>query len=143
MKIAQIMTTDVTSVATDQPLSAAAQLMWDCDCGAMPVREAQGTKVICMVTDRDICMATWSKGAPPDQIRIADAMSSRLFSCSPNDSIATAESLMRANKIRRVPVVDSENRLVGILSVADIAKRVGKAQFRGTRIWRPSISRTR
>lgn len=131
MRVAQLMTADATSVASDQPLSDAAQLMWDCDCGALPVREPGGAKVVGMVTDRDICMATWSKGAAPAQLRVADAMSSQLFFCSPNDSIATAESLMRANKIRRVPVVDPEGRLIGILSLADIAKRVGKAQFRG------------
>jgi CBS domain-containing protein len=125
------MTTDVTSVASDQSLDAAAQLMWDRDCGAIPVREAGSSNVIGMVTDRDICMATWSKGEAPARIRVADAMSSRLFSCSPNDSIATAESLMRANKIRRVPVVDAEGRLAGIVSLADIAKRVGGAPFRG------------
>jgi CBS domain-containing protein len=131
MRVAQLMTRDVRSVASDQSLSAAAQLMWECDCGAIPVREAGGAKVIGMVTDRDICMATWSKGLAPAHIPVAEAMSSRLVPCSPNDTIATAESMMRANKIRRVPVVDADGGLVGILSLADIAQSVGKRRFLG------------
>jgi CBS-domain-containing membrane protein len=131
MRVVQLMTANVTSVPSDQSLSTAAQLMWDSDCGAIPVREVGSAKVIGVLTDRDICMACWSKNLPPADIRVLDAMSSPLISCRANDAISTAESMMRANKIRRLPVVDSEGRLVGMLSIADIARNIGRAPFRG------------
>jgi len=78
-----------------------------------------------MITDRDICMATWSRGQTPENIAVGNAMSTELVTCSPNDSIGFAESLMQTHKVRRIPVVDSERRLLGIISLADIARRAG------------------
>lgn len=127
MRVSNLMSKHVTSIEQGESLGNAAQLMWDCDCGAIPVRDERG-KIVGIVTDRDICMATWSRGVAPAEIRCAEAMSSPVHCCSPEDSIATAESLMRANKIRRVPVVDREQRLVGIISLADIAQSVGSPQ---------------
>jgi CBS-domain-containing membrane protein len=75
-----------------------------------------------MVTDRDICMATWSRGLPPGSIFVDEAMSKELVRCTSDDTVARAGALMRSNQIRRIPVVDSEGRLVGILSLADIAR---------------------
>jgi len=124
------MNRNVTSIAANESLSAAAQLMWDCDCGAIPVREPGSERVIGIITDRDICIATWSKGLAPGAIEVHGAMSSPAHFCSPNDTVATAESMMRAHKVRRLPVVDADGRLVGIISLPDIAKCVGKAQFR-------------
>jgi predicted transcriptional regulator len=95
--------------------------MWACDCGAIPVTEMGTGHVIGMITDRDICMATWSREQAPISLAVSDAMSRELFSCSPDDDVATVENLMRDKQIRRVPVLDDERRLVGILSIADIA----------------------
>jgi len=122
LEVGDLMTRNVAAVRASEPLSAAAQLLWDRDCGSIPVLEDQGERVVAMVTDRDICMATWSRNAAPSALLVAEAMSPGLVSCGPMDSIDAAERAMRANQVRRLPVLDSERRLVGILSLTDIAR---------------------
>jgi CBS domain-containing protein len=123
MKVSELMSKDVASVRSDEPLSAPARLMWDCDCGAVPVIEASGDRVVGMITDRDICMACWSRDCPPSGIRVSDAMSRQLHHCAPEDTLTSAERLMRSQQVRRLPVLDPERRLLGILSLADIARQ--------------------
>jgi CBS domain-containing protein len=125
MLVEDLMTRNVASVGSDQTLAVAAQLMWDCDCGALPVVETDSAKVVGMITDRDICMATWSRGLAPGAISVREVMSENLVACQPRDAIARAESVMRTKQIRRLPVVSSERRLLGILSLADIARAAG------------------
>lgn len=130
MRVRDLMTTSVASVPNNQPLSAAARLMWDCDCGAIPVVEDSSDRVVGIITDRDICMSTWSRDSAPSAILISDAMSKNLFHCAPDDSISSAENLMRTKQIRRVPVLDSNRRLMGILSLADIVTQGQRAGVR-------------
>jgi CBS domain-containing protein len=125
MLVEDLMTRNVASVRSDQSLAVAAQLMWDCDCGALPVVDADAARVVGMITDRDICMATWSRGLAPGAITVGEVMSKNLAACQPRDAIARAESIMRTKQIRRLPVVDSGRRLLGILSLADIARAAG------------------
>jgi CBS domain-containing protein len=122
MIVADLMTRNAASVRSGQTLAAAAQLMWDCDCGAVPVIESVGDKAIGILTDRDICMATWSRGLPPGSIFVDEVMSHDLVRCTPQDAISRVEALMRSKQIRRIPVVDADQHLVGILSLADIAR---------------------
>lgn len=128
MQVREIMTSGAACVHRSESLSSAARLMWDRDCGAIPVIEDETGQVVGMITDRDICMATWSRNQAPSEIGVVDAMSQRLHFCGPDDSVEAAEKLMRSNQIRRVPVLDDERKLVGILSLADIvtcAQRAG------------------
>lgn len=125
MKVMDLMTTNVVSVQQSEPLSVAARLMWECDCGAIPVLESPEGQVLGIITDRDICMATWMKDRPPSMILVSEATSKELYACRAEDTIGSAEELMRSRQIRRVPVVDRNRRLVGILSLADIAKAYG------------------
>ena len=120
MKVRDLMTTGVASVRSNEALSEAVRLMYDCDCGAIPVTESGTGHVIGMITDRDICMATWNREQAPIALEISDAMSRELFFCSPDDNVADVEELMREKQIRRVPVLDEERKLVGILSIADM-----------------------
>jgi CBS domain-containing protein len=71
------MKSNVTPIAADESLASAVQIMWDCDCGSVPAREPGGDRVFGMIADRDICIATWSKGLAPASIRVLDAMSSQ------------------------------------------------------------------
>jgi CBS domain-containing protein len=121
-EVADLMTRNVVSVRASEPLSTAAKLLWDGDCGAIPVIEDQGERVVGMVTDRDICMATWSRNLAPSGILTAEAMSQGLVYCSPTDGIDAAEGTMRSGRVRRLPVLDSDRKLVGILSITDIAR---------------------
>ena len=102
-------------------LDRAAQLMWDRDCGALPVLGDDGA-VIGMVTDRDICMAAFTQGRPLREIPVATAMAPEVISCRSTDTIAVAEELMGQHKVRRMPVLDGEGRPVGLLSLNDVVR---------------------
>jgi CBS domain-containing protein len=122
MIVKDMMTRGTISVRAEQSLADAAGLMWQYDCGALPVVQGDDSRLVGMITDRDICMATWSRGLAPASIFVSDAMSQNIVHCSEGDSIGRAEAIMQSNQVRRLPVLDSENRLVGILSLADIAR---------------------
>lgn len=121
MIVLDLMTKDCACVTTRDNLATAAGKMWETDCGALPV--VQDEIVVGMITDRDICMATWSRGLPPDSIDVLGAMSTKLVSCTTGDSIKQVEAAMRSSQVRRLPVVDNQGRLVGIISLADIVQR--------------------
>jgi CBS domain-containing protein len=131
MLVADLMSQDVSCCSTNDSLSVPARLMWDCDCGAVPVLDAQTGSVVGMITDRDICMATLMQNRPPGDIGVHQSMSHGVYSCSPDDSIADAEDILRVNQIRRLPVIDAEGRLVGILSLADIVRAAERERKRG------------
>ncbi|HET9959812.1 MAG TPA: CBS domain-containing protein [Polyangiaceae bacterium] len=129
MKIRELMTRNVACIRCEDCLSSAAQLMWDCDCGAVPVLDSTGC-VVGMITDRDICMAAWSKDRPLSSIAVSDAMSKTLYHCTPEDTVSFVENLMRSKQIRRIPVLAKDGSLAGIVSLADI---VMHSQNVGTR----------
>jgi CBS domain-containing protein len=116
----------VTCRATDR-LNIAAQLMWEHDCGSIPVTDTAGT-LVGIVTDRDICMAAYTKGAPLSAIKVSEAMAKQVFTCHASDSVEAAEQLMSEKQIRRVPVVDGASRPVGLISLNDIARYVAAAR---------------
>jgi CBS domain-containing protein len=122
MIVADLMTKNAISVTPDSRLADAAHLMWEHDCGALPVIEPASGTVVGMVTDRDICMACWSRGRAPSEVFVSDAMSQHLVHCHPSETIERAEIVMHANQIRRLPVVDADEHLLGILSLADIVR---------------------
>jgi CBS domain-containing protein len=99
-----------------------AQIMWDSNVGAVPVLGDSGS-VIGMVTDRDICMAAYTQGRALDSVRVATAMAKKVIVVQAHDPIEEAERLMQAHQVRRLPVVNGGRRLVGILSVGDLAQR--------------------
>lgn len=136
MRIQDIMTQDVHSVGPADSLQVAAQLMWDHDCGAVPVVGGEGT-VIGMVTDRDICMASLTQGRILTEIPVYLAMSHEAFTCYDDDSVEAAESIMREKQVRRLPVIDELGQLVGVLSLNDLARR-GRNLWSRSRGLRPS-----
>ena len=89
--------------------------------GVIPVVNHEGA-VVGMVTDRDLCMAAYTQGKPLGEIPVSTAMARDVFGCRPQDSIESVEHLMRDKHIRRVPVIDAEGRLVGLISLNDIVR---------------------
>lgn len=132
MRVMDLMSRSPVTCKTTDALSVAAKLMWDCDCGAIPV-VGEGASVKGMITDRDICMACFTQDKPPSSILVAEAMSDGLFFCSPDGSVADAERIMRRNQVRRLPVLDRRGNLVGILSLADIAREAERERIQGKR----------
>ncbi len=120
--VSELMTENVQCVRSNELLNVAAKIMWERDCGIVPVLDQASERVLGVITDRDICMAAWSRDCPPSALLVSSAMSRDLHYCSPADDIHSAEALMRSRQVRRLPVLDSAKRLVGILSLADIAR---------------------
>ena len=126
MKIEKLMVKKVFSCSPEDDLRVPARAMWEGDCGSVPVVDVSA-QVIGMLTDRDICMAAYTQGRRLEEIRVQDVMSKSVVSCRTTDSLEQAEELMRRQRVRRMPVLDAEKRLVGLLSINDIA-RAARAQ---------------
>lgn len=122
MTVRELAAFDVKSCSPDTDLATAAQLMWDGDCGAVPVVSEQ-RKVIGMVTDRDICIAAATRGSKPSDIQVRDLMSRDLATCRATDEVNDVLKTMKAARVRRLPVVDDQERLTGIVSLNDIVMR--------------------
>jgi len=123
MKVSELMTKDVKTCHQHDSLNRAAQLMWENDCGAIAVIDSE-LKVIGMLTDRDICMAAYTQGVPLLGASVGSAMSCDVRVCAASDNITSAAELMKDHQIRRLPVVDKAEKLIGILSMSDIAREV-------------------
>jgi CBS domain-containing protein len=124
MKVTDLMTSDVKYCAPDDTLNAAAQIMWEHDIGCIPVVDEKGS-VIGLLTDRDLCMAAYLQGVPLTGAPVTGAMSKQVFTCAANSDLKEAQRLMREKQVRRLPVIDHDGHLAGIISIADI---VGWAQ---------------
>lgn len=120
MKVSDVMTKEVRTCRVNDTLNDAAREMWDGDCGSLPVVDDQ-QHVVGMITDRDVSMAAYLQGRPLREIGVASAMSRHLYVCQPKHDIGEAEAVMRDRQIRRLPVVDRDGRIAGIISLNDIA----------------------
>ncbi len=120
--VAEIMSAPVHFCVTTDTLDRAARIMWDHDCGVVPIIDRKGNP-IGMITDRDICMAAYTKGKPLWRILVTEASALRVWAVRPDDSIATAEQMMDRHRVRRLAVIDRGGNLVGIVSLADILRR--------------------
>jgi len=130
MKVKDVMTSNVRACFKSDNLATAAQLMWEHDCGCVPVLNEQA-QVVGMVTDRDICMAAFFQGAPMSEIKVSNVMSRQLFVCSSDDDLSAAENTMSEKKVRRLPVLDKQARLVGLLSLSDIVRSADHEYVQG------------
>jgi CBS domain-containing protein len=129
MKVQDVMNSQVQSCQPATNLAAAAAVMWDHDCGALPVVDDAG-QVLGMITDRDIAIAAATRGRPAGEISVREVISGTVYSCVPDEDIHTALKTMRQAKVRRLPVVNAAGRLQGILCMNDIALRAEEAHGR-------------
>src|SRR5436309_16125892 len=119
MKVSEVMTVQPQTIAPDQSVRKAAELMDRLDVGVLPV--CDGDRSIGVVTVRDITVRATAIGSPPESTPISEVMSDDVRWIAQDDDTADAEQLMAAAQIRRVPVVDADKRLVGMLSLGDLA----------------------
>ena len=118
-QISDIMTRDVTCVAPNDTLQRAAQTMGQLDVGALPVWD--GRQLIGMVTDRDITVRGVASGMQGESTSVREGMSTDVQCCFEDEQIDAVMEKMRGAQIRRVPVMDRQNRLVGMVSLGDLA----------------------
>lgn len=123
MHVRDLMTSPAITCNAQDSLETAARLLWEHDCGFLPVVD-RGGRVGATITDRDICMAAYTQGRRLSDMRVADSMSKTIVACKPDDDVATAVQHMRSNRVRRLPVVDDDGRACGVLSLNDLATRM-------------------
>ena len=126
MTCAEIMTPEPKMCVPEGNVSIAIDIMWDCDCGAVPVvQDVEAKKLVGIITDRDIAMHIVKHAyAHPSEVKIADCMSLPAVYVNLEESVEEAIEIMGENQIRRVPVVDENQTCVGIISQADLFSRL-------------------
>ena len=122
MKVKEVMMGTPYSCQLDTNLGAATELMWVGNCGFLPVVGAD-SKVVGVVTDRDICIALGTRNKLPGDVTVREVLSSKLYSCSPDDEIHVALQEMRNGGVRRLPVITETGNLVGVISMDDLVKK--------------------
>lgn len=122
-KVADVMTSRVKSCPALATLNDAANVMWEHDCGWVPIIDHE-EQVIGVVTDRDIAMASYTQGRALYDIPIQSVSSKKIVACEADDTISLALKRMRDAKIHRMPVVDSAGKLVGLISLSDVARAI-------------------
>src|SRR5437773_11796367 len=124
MQLREIMTPDVEVVDSKAVLKEAAAKMKHLDVGVMPV--CDGEKLKGTLTDRDITVRATAEGRNPSKTKVSDIMSKEIAYCFEDQEIEEAMSLMEARQIRRLPILSREKRLVGIVSLGDLAVHAGQ-----------------
>jgi len=122
----KVMSPGPSTCSKEDSLARAAQIMWEADCGAVPVVDAEG-HLVGIVTDRDICMASHTRGQPPSALTVESTMSRDVCSASPDDSIGRVARLMRERQLHRIPITE-QGRLVGIVALADLARHLRRTE---------------
>lgn len=128
MNISNVMSQEVKCCSAEMALDQVGMMMWEGDCGAIPIVD-NTNRPIGMVTDRDIAMCcTLNHKAPWELTASTIAGSRQLFTCSADDNLDTALAIMKEQRVRRLPVTDSQGCLTGMLSIDDIVACTEKAK---------------
>ncbi|WP_294636761.1 CBS domain-containing protein [uncultured Aquabacterium sp.] len=125
-QVSQAMTRGVRSIAPHDTLVAAAQAMDELDIGALPV--CDGDRLVGMLTDRDIVIRAVAQACAIEQTKVADVMTEDTVCCFEDQSVDEVQSQMADAQIRRVPVVDRDKHLVGMLSLGDLAVKSSEGE---------------
>jgi CBS domain-containing protein len=131
MAIDRIMTSKPATCTPQATLAEAARIMWDDDCGCVPVTDPDG-RLLGIVTDRDICIATATRDRSPGQISVGDVIAEQevLVACRPEAGPRAALALMRQHQVRRVPVTTEDGMLVGVVSINDFILESGSGDVK-------------
>jgi CBS domain-containing protein len=119
MKVRDLMTSDVETCLPETDLAAVVRMMWDRDCGFIPVVDAAGI-LRGVVTDRDICIASATRRVLPEYMSAHQAMTHPVHACVPDDDVSEALRAMKQYKVRRIPVIDANGTVKGVISMNDI-----------------------
>jgi CBS domain-containing protein len=136
------MTREPASCQATDSLVAVAQLMKSKDVGAVPVVDGESRKLVGMITDRDIVVKGLAAGRRSDQATVRDVMSTDVVTCREDEDVEEAVARMSSRQVRRIPVVDRNGGLRGIIAQADIATRVHRDKTTGELVEAISESET-
>jgi CBS domain-containing protein len=128
MKCSEVMTKDPSCCLPTDTVFDAAQLMKSEDVGPIPiVNDKQAKKLAGIVTDRDLALKVVAEGLDPKQTKIEEVMTTGVQTCGPDDDVSDVLQLMEQHHVRRVPIVNDQDCLVGIIAQADVATRIDQA----------------
>lgn len=120
MHVQDLMSHPALTCHVNDDLTVPAKLMWDHDCGAIPVVRDDG-KIAGIITDRDVCMAAYTQGRPLHEILVNAVMAKDVITARPDQHLAVVEQLMSENRVRRIPVVSEDSKPIGMVSLNDLA----------------------
>ena len=139
MKAKDVLNTTVSTCTPNQTLDQAAEIMWNEDCGSVPIVTDDNPNKICgIITDRDICMAAWSQDKCLRDIAIFKVMVEDVVCCGLDDTLPKVQELMKNYQLHRIPVVDHQYDLCGIISLADLAANAVETPGNKVRKFQPS-----
>jgi len=121
MKVRDVMTKTPASCSPNTNLAVVVETLWNHNCGVLPIVDSDG-KLLGVITDRDICVALGTRNQVASEIAASDLSSGKLVIGKPDDDLRTALLTMAEAKVRRLPVVDAQGRLAGIVSITDILR---------------------
>ncbi len=124
MKVSEVMNRNVTFCSPGTDLAAVAALMWQSDCGVIPV--IGGERLEGILTDRDVCIALGTRNVCAHMVSAGEVASQEVFTCAPDDDVHQALKTMRSHKVRRLPVLNGGGKVVGMLSLNEVVLRAHK-----------------
>lgn len=122
-KVSQVMTKNPQTITSNSTIVDAAKLMMDGNYGSIPVEE--NDRLIGIITDRDITVRVTAQGRDPNKVKVKDVMSQKVLYCSESDTLEKILINLGEQQIHRLPVMDKNKRLVGEITLADIATKAG------------------
>jgi CBS domain-containing protein len=125
MKVKEIMTAAPRTCTPDTTVAGAATLMWESDCGVLPI--VDDGELVGIVTDRDLFIAVGTRNTRAVHLRVGAVATKKVSTCGSDDAVETALATMKQARVRRLPVVDADRRLIGILSLNDIVLAAGES----------------
>jgi CBS domain-containing protein len=126
MKVSEIMTAAPAACTPETTLAEAARLMWESDCGVLPV--VDDGELAGIVTDRDMFIALGTRNARAALLRVGAIATTKIATCGPDDEVEAVLATMSDARVRRLPVVDANRTLIGIISLSDIALAAGDSR---------------
>jgi len=124
--IREVMTSKVCSIDAEKPVAYAAKMMRDEDVGLAPIVE--GDRLVGTLTDRDIAIRVVAEGRDPESTKVRDVASTDLVTVDPQQDLDEALRLMAQHQVRRIPVIEEDGRLVGVVAQADVAREADDRQ---------------
>ncbi|HWO25825.1 MAG TPA: CBS domain-containing protein [Kofleriaceae bacterium] len=121
MQAAELTQREILTCSDRDSLEHVVSLMWKHDIGCLPVTSPDG-RLVGMITDRDVAMAAYLQGAPLRSITVSSVMSREVVTCRERDDVQEVERAMRQRQVRRVPVIDEVGKLLGMITINDIAR---------------------
>jgi len=135
MKCGEVMTKDPVCSLPNTPVKKVAQLMKRENIGSIPIVEDEQTRTLVgIVTDRDLALKIVAKGRDANATKVGKVMTRQVVTCRAEDDVQKALDVMANNQLRRIPIVDDDNRIVGIIAQADVATRLNQPEKTATMV---------